>query len=713
MKHFFTALLCIFFTVNALAADVTKNNAAKVATNYFSEVLISNEINREVAISETFNITKEGNTVLYVFNFENGGFVIVSADDRFTPIVGYSPDGFYQQDNMPDGFEFLMEEFSEMIVFIREQNIAATPEYTAKWERYESDQPHERGIAGAIVIAPLTALWNQDSPYNYYCPTIGSSGGKTVTGCVATAMSLIMYYWRWPWEGTDKQNPYRPPQCNGQQMDTLSANFGDTYYDYNGMYGTPTITADGYLYKPLALLQYHAGVSVKMQYCSESGAHSDNVPPAVKKYFKYDESTEYIERKDYANTEAWVTMMKEQLDLKQPVYVSGRSSSGGHAFICDGYDTDNKFHYNFGWSGHFNSYFVADKPGEFTSEVAAIINFVPDRSQGYPIDCNGQWTLTHPKGMLADCSSPAENYAKGITATWLLDPSANGDGVENITISCNKIDLAIGDYLTIYDGETDSAPQLGEFTGKEPFEPVTSTGSKVLVKFTTATDSPTADGFLITYETKFSKYCTGDVTYTAANGTFTDGSPEEMNYPNSASCKWYIKPTGAVEDAEITIKFNRLDTEAGADAIKIYDYYHNVMTPKAIISGTDIPEPITIKTKELMITFTSNSYINGKGFEITYTLPNANIKEVENINDLAIYPNPASDKVNVNFNTSTPDNFDITIYNVTGQVVYKETLNNFIGNYHNELNIADFAQGVYLMNIKSSKGAATRKVVVQ
>ena len=114
-----------------------------------------------------------------------------------------------------------------------------------------------------------------------------------------------------------------------------------------------------------------------------------------------------------------------------------------------------------------------------------------------------------------------------------------------------------------------------------------------------------------------------------------------------------------------------------------------------------------------MINFTSNAYINGKGFEIEYSTDPVSIKEVENINNLAIYPNPASDKLNVTFNTSTPDNFDITIYNVTGQAVYKETLNNFIGNYYNELNITDFAQGVYLMNIKSSKGTTTRKVVIQ
>jgi hypothetical protein len=563
----------------------------------------------------------------------------------------------------------------------------------------------------------LTALWNQDWPYNYYAPAApGGPGGRAYAGCVATAMSMIMHYWRWPWQGTGTltYNPTSPQFCPGVTFPELTGDFENAYYDYNGMYGSTEKAASNYLYEPIALLQYHTAISVKMKYCGDgSGAQSTDVPGAMRNYFKYDPTIQQ-KQKGSTSTAAWGDMMKEQLDLKQPVYASG-CGDGCHAFVCDGYDTDNMFHYNLGWDGHGNGYYVADKPNEFVTSTAAVINFKPDRSKGYPIDCNGKnWTVPYMKGMFTDGSDPTVNYAKGVTTTWLFDPSLAGDIIEKITISCEKINLAAGDYLTIYDGENDSAPELGKFSGSTPFTAVTG-GSKVFMKFVSAAGSPTADGFLIAYEAKSKQYCdpNAPVTFTAAEGIITDGSPEDMNYPNSASCKWYIKPKGAVEDAEITLKFERLDTEKNQDVIKIYDYYHGGMTPVATISGDEVPEPITIQTKEVMINFASNSYVNGKGLEIKYRTDPVSIKEVENINDLAIYPNPASDKLNVNFNTSTPDNFEITIYNVTGQVVYKETLNNFIGNYHNELNIADFAQGVYLMNIKSSKGAATRKVVVQ
>jgi hypothetical protein len=722
-RQILMALFCISLSVSALAADVTKNNATKVAKNYFSEVLTSNGLTRAAAISETFDIQKDGNTVLYVFNFENGGYVIVSADDRFTPIVGYSPDGFYEKDNMPEGFEFLMEEFSDMIAFIRENDIAAEPEYTTKWERYESDQP-TRGIAGTPIIGPLTALWDQGSPYNYYCPVApgGGPGGKAWAGCVATAMSIIMYYWHWPWEGTGektytpKTNDTKSP-CYQYPFPELYANFGEAYYDFNGMYGTPTMKASDYLYEPIAWLQYHAGISVSMMYCGDgSGAYSNDVPGAMRNFFKYDPSIKHVTRQSYSSTAAWTAMMTEQLDLYHPVYTSGQSPKGGHAFVGDGYDIDEMIHYNFGWDGSGNGYFVSDKPDEYTSSVAAVINFIPDRSKGYPIDCNKDWVIPHLKGMLADCSAPNEKYLSGITATWLLDPSSVGNAVESFAITCNEMDLDLGDYLRFYDVEDDNN-LLGEFSGKTPFEKITSKGGKVLVKFTSSVSSATGKGFLITYEATPKQYCdpSNPITFTEPVGTFTDGSPDDMNYSGAASCRWYIAPEGATDpETEITIVFNRLNTEEKNDAIKIYDADKNklIETLSGAYETSDLPI-ISIKTKKVMITFATNSYINDKGFEIAYFTTPVSINEIENINDLSIYPNPATDKLNVKFNTSTADNFDITMYNVTGQAVYKETLPNFMGSYSNELNINDFAQGVYLMQIKSSKGAITRKVVIQ
>ena len=719
-KQILVALFCMFLAVNASATIVTKENAAKVATNFLSGVVMSDGLTRAAVISETFNIQKEGATVLYVFNFEKGGYVIVSAEDRFTPILGYSPDGYYEAGNMPDAFEDLLVEFSDMITFIQERDIAAQPEYTEKWERYASDNPMDRGTT-AVIVEPMTALWNQDYPYNYYAPFVPGTNTRTYAGCVATAMSMVMYYWRWPWQGTGEKKylpgGYSPSSpCYQKAWEPLEANFGETYYDYNGMYGTPEINANSYLYEPIALLQYHAGIAVSMQYCSDgSGAQSTTVPAAIKNYFKYDQSAQYVP-KGNNTTAQWATILKGQLDAGQPTYNSGYSykDGGGHAFCCDGYDSNDLFHYNFGWSGSANGYFEADKPDEFTSNGGAVINFIPDRSKGYPIDCNGSWTLPYLKGMLTDGSEPIDNYKKGVTATWLFDPESTGTEVESFTFTCNKIDLASGDYLRIYDGADENAPLLGEFSGKEPFAAVKTTNGKILVKFTSSASSATGKGFLITYTATEKQHCKGDVELYDAAGIISDGSPEGVNYANGASCKWIITPDGITDpDTEITLEFLRLDTEENNDVIKIYNNINAV--PLGTFSGTPdiLPKVVAKAPKGVTVIFSSNAFINSKGFEIRYSTDPVSIQEVENINDLSVYPNPASDKLNIKFNTATADDFNITIYNVTGQAVYKEALNNFIGNYYNELSVNDFAQGVYLMQVKSSKGAATRKIVVK
>jgi hypothetical protein len=452
-------------------------------------------------------------------------------------------------------------------------------------------------------------------------------------------------------------------------------------------------------------------------YCGDgAGADSANVPTAMRNYFKYSASIHLIQRQSYGNTAAWTAILKEQLDLHQPVYVSGQGPSGGHAFVCDGYNTDGYVHYNFGWSGSANGYYVSDKPNEFTSGVAAIIDFIPDRTQGYPINGNNTWTISWMKGIISDCSSPVDNYSAGTTSKWLIDPSAEGNATENITINHIEMDLAAGDFLRFYDGADESAPLLGEFSGNTAFSAITSTGSKLLVKFTSASTSPTAKGFLISYEAKPMQCCDprSPIIFTDFHGFFTDGCPDDMNYNNNTGpCKWNINPKNANADTQIKIRFTRIDTEEGFDVINIIDMDKNKLVKSVsgrYLPSDELPE-FLVQTKKIQISFTSNAFVNGKGFEVEYIVAINNITELENVNNISIFPNPVKDNLFVKFNATVADNFDIALYSVTGQMILKETLNNFAGDYNNAFNINGLAQGVYMLQIKSSKGIITHKIV--
>ena len=317
--------------------------------------------------------------------------------------------------------------------------------------------------------------------------------------------------------------------------------------------------------------------------------------------------------------------------------------------------------------------------------------------------------------MISDCSGPVDNYSAGTTSSWLIDPTIIGNFVDYFTINSIEMDLAPGDYLRIYDGGDENAPLLGEFTGNDRFEDLLSTGTKVFVKFTCTEESETAKGFMISYVATPMQYCDPRVPilFTALEGTFTDGSPENMNYNNSTGpCTWNINPEGATHESEILIKFTRIDTEEGADLIKIYDMDKSKLI--AAISGKyqpdDLPEYL-LQTTKARVTFSSNAYVVGKGFEVAYTTSNIGIKESDNITNLSVYPNPAKEKLTIKFNSSFTDDFNITIFTVSGLAVFNELLHNFVGDYSKELNTSSFAQGVYVLQIKSATGIITQKIV--
>ena len=202
------------------------------------------------------------------------------------------------------------------------------------------------------------------------------------------------------------------------------------------------------------------------------------------------------------------------------------------------------------------------------------------------------------------------------------------------------------------------------------------------------------------------------ITFTESNWKFTDGSPEDLNYSNGASCTWYIAPKYATSETEMLIRFNRFDTEKGKDIVRLFDQNSKII---ATLSGTYDKDSLpyySVKTTKVKVTFTSNPYVVGKGFELEYLIDGTfGVAELDNVNNLTVYPNPVEDNLVVHFNAEIADDYHITICNMMGQVIYQETLNNFAGEYKNSLNFSSFAKGVYILQIKSSQGMTTRKIV--
>ena len=318
----------------------------------------------DFSLAYTFR-ADDGMATAYVFNFA-GGFVVVAADDCSAPILGYSDCGLFDAATAPDGLLFMLDEISNGVAKLAALGHAASSDILCQWENLEAF-----GVLhpdrGTPVVGPLVQQrWNQDAPYNMYVPS------GCPTGCVATAMAQLMKYWEWPVTGTGEHSYIAAGY--GEQY----ANFGATTYDWANMIDYYGSNATQEQKEAVAVLMKHCGVSVNMMYAPDgSGAYSQDVPEAISTYFSYSDHATHIGKG--GSYSEWIALLKSNIDQNIPLYYSGQSSQGGHAFVCDGYDADDLFHFNWGWGGSSNGYFLIDGDGfEYSGSQAIIYDFIPD-----------------------------------------------------------------------------------------------------------------------------------------------------------------------------------------------------------------------------------------------------------------------------------------------------------------------------------------------
>ncbi len=699
--------------LSASAKQVELKDARLAAKNFYFERLSRNlhqaVAYNSVSISEEF-VEKDGTRpVYYVFNFAGNGYIIISADDCCYPVIGYAFDTKYKEGNQPDNFVFWMGARKQEIIGNISGNVQPDTATTTEWNRLLTPVPLVLPDASSAVtdVAPLiTSTWDQGFPYNFLCPadaTCGSFGGHVTVGCVATAMAQIMYYWRWPWTGSGQR-------CDSwMKYGQLCADFANTTYDWNGMTDSPSKECN-----PIALISYHAGISVNMQYnvdnlCS-SGAQTASVPYAMSTYFKYASSITYANKSSYSTTD-WNNLLTGDLNLAKPIEYSGfePNNGGGHAWVCDGYQGTDYFHMNWGWSGSSNGYFYLTNlnPGGYTFNVSqgAVMHIQPNTSQ-YPAFCSGNTIVnTYDFGSIEDGSGPAADYQNNSNCSWLIAPD---DSINTITLTFARFATAPGDLVRVYDGGDASAPLLGTYSGTPGTMPsVTSTGPKMFVTFVTD-GSGTANGWMANYTTNVNKFCESSTNILDAFGTITDGSGR-FQYRNQSSCRWNIMPPGA---SKVVLTVNSFNTEAGNDKLMIYDM--GTGTLMATLSGvySTPPGPFTTTTGKMMLQWFTNNSVRGDGWEVSFS-PMVGVDEQNSFNDLSVYPNPASQVVNISFAICEPQNVRVEILSLNGESLFTDNLAYFKGNYLKGVDVSAFAKGIYMLKLKSDQGTTVKKIVVQ
>jgi hypothetical protein len=590
-----------------------------------------------------------------------------------------------------------MQSYVDQINFIRENDLIAAEAVQAEWEYLINSSADELNTAKdpKDVDALLTNMWNQDNPYNLMCPEDASGpGGHVYVGCAATAMSQIMHYWNYPIHGNGS-HCYTPGDPSyGEQC----ADFENTYYQWTGM----PDNIDGFYPWPIAELGYHAAVSVNMDFGWDGSSASVYLIANRLSYFWTYQDAVLYEKSDYTLT-SWQNMLYTDIDQGHPVFYSGFSSSqGGHAFVCDGYQgTD--FHFNFGWSGSGNGFYSLSDVYGFNTYQRMVKKVYPT-DPAYPYHASGQTIITHMSGQFTDGSGPVEEYLANTDASWLIDPQTATDSIEDITISFVNFGLGSGDFLRIYDGETTAAPMLGEYTGTTIPGNLTSTGNKMLITLTSNAGDQGA-GFKAEFEANRPNYC-GMETYTDPVGTINDGSGD-FYYNPGTTCFYVIDPPDATS---ITITFNSFDTEEGKDILKVFEGSSTLMGE---YSGSDLPDAIQIPSGKATLKFTTNKFDQAPGWEVNYEIGNVGVEEIENFAELQVFPNPASDALNVNFSLRNNQNVEMRLVNVTGEAVYTDQLSNVAGNVNHRIDVSNLAKGIYILNLTSTEGSVNKKVIIK
>lgn len=366
MKHLVLLITTLLYTGLLYAAPRTTKQALEIARSFIStnvamkhagtcQLIVAN--NEEAATR-----TSDNSPAYFVINAENNnGFVIVSGDDCAREVLAYSNTGNLSLDNLPPNAKYWLGFYAEEIKQARLNGDAYTGNQLVSNESdniYSSDNntsTRTSSTRATTAIAPLLGNieWDQGNPYNILCPT--EKGELTVTGCSATALAMVMKYYAYPQHGIGSHS-----YTSRTLQKTLSVNFAAATYNWDLMLPRYTNAATEEQQKAVAELMLHCGVGMDMNYnvasAGGSGAGIFKQHTAAINFFGYNPNA-YFEGRDYNTEGRWKNLIQEELNAGRPVLYSGQSTEGGHAFVLDGCDENDMYHFNWGWSGYANGYY--------------------------------------------------------------------------------------------------------------------------------------------------------------------------------------------------------------------------------------------------------------------------------------------------------------------------------------------------------------------
>jgi len=749
----------LFFTGTVYANPVTLQTAKSVASNFYSQHFKSTAIDLTLTYTEFAN---DSQPVYYVFNANNnGGFVIVAAEDAAHPILAYSDKGQYISNS---NTAWWMNCRKQEIVVARTNNISATSGISNEWTGYINNiitKTHS-DMSG---VSPLTkSIWNQSPNFNAMCP------GGSVTGCVATAMAQVMKYWSYPPHGHGYSG-YWEKQVDGfaNSYGYLEADYDSSKYVWSAM--PDTIYSQN---NNVAELMYDCGVSVDMDYSpSGSGAWviDGDYPTCSQnsyvKYFGYNPKTIqgiYKSNYTYAN---WITTIENELNASRVIQYVGNDSvnNAGHTWVCDGYDASNNFHMNWGWGGGSNGYFAPNAINvagyAFNWWDEAVIGIEPLKVSAY---FSGSSTFISPTHSVTFKDSSI--YTTAITAyKWIFPGGTPATStVASPTVVYNNPGTYDVTEIVSVSGGVDTVVR------KNYISVATSTILPLAQTFQSPVFPPTGwvlynpHGYSYTWQLN-----TGVGGYGNSNQCMEFNNTQVVaDFYTIYTGKWVIPPGKPgvdiigerqqiyspmynftfVPNAEISfdIAYAPFDTLAFSDTLNIYysidsgKTFHSVYSKggltlatcggKMVSTGADtnskgifVPLNTNWRTDTIHIPAISGkasvmfSFENVSGNGAAMYIDNikipggtTDIPTVVSTPSVKVYPNPNNGQFTIALSNAT-NNPLVKIYNVLGEEVYTSTLRNET----NAINLSSQPKGIYIYRVFTETGSAisTGRLVIE
>ena len=581
----------------AVAAPVNPKRAAALAQSFFSSQTGAKNGNRLADVPTEWQYRG-----IYLFEGADGGFVLVAADDAARPILGYSATGAMDTANMPPALQEWLKGYQKEIDILREAK--GFPPH-AEWYALEQGiTPKDTVWEG--VEPMLTTFWDQGYPYNGYCP------GGSVTGCAATAQAQVMNYWKYPAFGQGSHS-YTHVLYGVQQAD-----FGHTLYDWENMPVEATASSPMVEKEAVALLMYHCGVSLEMDYSRDgSGAAGlagisgyASIDNSLKDYFGYSNQMRIVHKDfGYGNAE-WRDMIIADLDLGHPIVYTGAAEEGGHGFVCDGYDSRGYMHFNFGWSGRGDGYFPVDSISPGVGGVGGNVTYTFNMSNAALL------------GLVPD-------YRLRVSDTLF---SMNRDGgADSLLFAPNSAVNTVWSMVCDADWLTVQVDTFAHACRVRFIVPENNTGEERVATITFAQGGERCLVRVVQSAYNEEELCPVTVVMECTHGETWQGGA----YLSLQSASGYIYGTARLERGTM-------------DSVDIAVAPHDVYAVWHKGGGTDRYVNYTIKNRyEEALVSVKNAYRNGGRHFIEWPCAHLDIEEVPSEGVVNVYPNPVTDVLNI------------------------------------------------------------------